>query len=61
MDGAEVCDAAGNLLPYQLQKTIIKKDIGLYRDDGLALFKNASGSKAEKIKKDVKTYLKINT
>ena len=43
------------------QKTIIKKDIGLYRDDGLALFKNASGSKAEKIKKDIKTYLKINT
>ena len=43
------------------QKTIIKKDIGLYRDDGLALFKNVSGSKAEKIKKDIKNYLKINT
>ena len=43
------------------QKTIIKKDIGLYRDDGSALFKNVSGSKAEKIKKDIKNYLKINT
>ena len=38
------------------QKTIIKKDIG-----GSALFKNVSGSKAEKIKKDIKNYLKINT
>ena len=31
------------------QKNVIKKDVGLYRDDGLAIFKNISGSKAEKI------------
>ena len=50
-DGAEVCEAVGNFLLYQLSKNYNKKDIGLYRDDGLAIFKNVSGSKAEKIKK----------
>ena len=28
-------------------------DIGLYRNDGLAIFKNVSGPKAGKIKKDI--------
>ena len=56
-DGAEVCEAAGNFRPYQLSKNYNKKDIDLYRDDGLAIFKNVSGSKAEKIKK--KRYTKI--
>ena len=42
-----------NLLPNQLSKNYNKKDIDLYRDDGLAIFKNVSGSKAEKIKKDI--------
>ena len=50
-DGAEVCEAVGNFLLYQFSKNYNKKHIGLYRDDGLAIFKNVSGSKAEKIKK----------
>ena len=37
-DGAEVCEAVGNFIPYQLSKNYNKKDIGLYRDDGLAIF-----------------------
>ena len=49
-DGAEVCEAVGSFLRYQVSKNY-KKDIGLYRDDGLAIFKNVCGSKAEKIKK----------
>ena len=49
-DGAEVCEAVDNFL-YQLAKNYNKKDIGLYRDDGLAIFKNVCRSKAEKIKK----------
>ena len=54
-DGAEVCEAVGNFLLYQLynKKNYNKKHICLYRDDGLAIFKNVSGSKAEKIKKDI--------
>ena len=47
-DGAEVCKAIGNFLLYQLSKNYNKKDIDLYRDHGLAIFKNVSCSKAEK-------------
>ena len=58
-DGAEVCEAVDNFL-YQLAKNYNKKDIGLYRDDGLAIFKNVSGSKAEKNKKDIQKLFKDN-
>ena len=51
LDGAEVCEAVANFLLYQLSKNYNKKDIGLYRNNGLAIFKNVGGSKAEKIKK----------
>ena len=44
-NGAEVC---GHFLPYELSKNYNKKDIGLYRDDGLAIFKNVSGAKQKK-------------
>ena len=56
----EVCETVGNFLLYQLSKNYNKKDIGLYRDDGLAIFKNVSGSKAEKIKKDIQKLFKDN-
>ena len=59
-DGAEVCEAIGNFLLYQLSKNYNKKHIGLYRDDGLAIFKNVSGSKAEKHKKDIQKLFKDN-
>ena len=48
-DGPEVCEAVGNFFLCQLSKNYNKKGIGLYRDDRLAIFKNISGSKAEKI------------
>ena len=59
-DGAEVCEAAGNFLLYQLSENYNKKDIGLYRNDGLAIFKIVSGSKAEKTKKDIQKLFKDN-
>ena len=59
-DGAEVCKAIGNFLLHQLSKNYNKKDIGLYRDNGLAISKNVSGSKAEKIKKYVQKLFKDN-
>ena len=59
-DGAEVCEVTGNFLLYQLAKNYNKKDIGLHRDDGLAMFKNVSGSKAEKIKQDIQKLFKEN-
>ena len=48
-DGAEVCEAVGNFLLYQLSKNYNEKLIGLYRDNGLAVLKHVTGSKAEKI------------
>ena len=59
-DGADVCEAVRNFLLYQLSKNYNKKHIGLYRDDGLAIFKNVSGSKAEKIKKEIQKLFKDN-
>ena len=45
-DGAEVWEAVANFILYQLSTKCNKKDIGLYRAAGLAIFKNVSGSKA---------------
>ena len=59
-NGAEVCEAVGNFLLYQLSTDYNKKYIDLYRDDGLAIFKNFSGSKVEKIKKDTQNLFKDN-
>ena len=49
-DGAEVCELVGSFLLYQLSNKYNKKDISLYRDDGLAVFKNKSGPQAERMK-----------
>ena len=38
-DGNEVCELAGSFLLHQLSNKYNKKDIGLYRDEGLAVFK----------------------
>ena len=59
-DGAEVCELIGTYLLYQLGLKYEKKDIGLYRDDGLAVFKNISGPQAEKIKKSFQSIFKQN-
>ena len=52
-NGAEVCELVGNYLLYELSKLYEKKDIGLYRDDGVAVFKNKRGPESEKIKKSI--------
>ena len=53
-DGAEVCELVGNYLLCE------KKDIGLYRDDGLAVLKNKSGPESEKIKKSIQYIFREN-
>ena len=50
---AEVCELVGTFLLYKLSLKHNKNDIGIYRDDGLAIFKNISGLKSEKVKKDI--------
>ena len=59
-DGAEVCELVGIFILYQLSRIYNKNDIGLYRDDGLAVFRNTSGSQAEKIKKHFQSIFRKN-
>ena len=59
-DGAEVCELVGTFLLYKLSLKYNKNKIGLYRDDGLAIFKNISGPKSEKIKKNFQKLFKEN-
>ena len=59
-DGAEVCELVGTFLLYKLSLKYNKNKIGLYRDDGLAIFKNISGPKSEKIKKNNQKLCKEN-
>ena len=57
-DGAEVCELVGSFLLHILSQNYNKYNIGLYRDDGLAVFKNVSGPQSEKIKKNFTKYSK---
>ena len=50
---AAVYELVGTFLLYKLSLKYNKNDIGLYRDDGLAIFKNISDPKSEKAKKDI--------
>ena len=51
-DGVEVFELVGSFLLYALSLKYNKTNIGLYRDDGLAVFKLVSGAHCEKIKKE---------
>ena len=60
-DGAEVCELVGLYILSILSRKYQKSDIGLYRDNGLAIFKSMSGPKMERIKKDIiATFKKLN-
>ena len=59
-DGAELCELVGNYLLSILASKYEGQNIGLYRDDGLAVFKNTSGLMAERIKKDFTQIFKKN-
>ena len=59
-DGAEVCELVGLFLLHQLSLKYDKNNIGLYRDDGLAIFKDINGHDADKIRKDFHKTFKDN-
>ena len=59
-DGAEVCELVGCFLLSIVTQTYDKSNIGLYRDDGLAVFKNISGPQSEKIKKHFQQIFREN-
>ena len=59
-DSAEVCELIGILLLNLLGRQYDTKNIGLYRDDGLLIFKNCIGPQMEKIKKQLQKVFKNN-
>ena len=59
-DGAEVCELIGIYIQALLSEKFEKEDFGLYRDDGLAIFRKTSGPQAERIKKDFQKIFKDN-
>ena len=59
-DVSEVCELVGTYLLYKLSMKHNKNNIGLYRNNGLAIFKNISGPKSEKFKKDIQKLFKEN-
>ena len=52
-DGAEVCELIGLFLLDKLSHLLGKECVGLYRDDGLAIIRNANGPMMDRIRKDV--------
>ena len=50
-DGAEVCELIGIFMLGLIGNKYNPNNIGLDRDDGLAVFKNTSGPQSEKNKK----------
>ena len=58
-NGAEVCELVGTFLLEKIE-VCNEGDIGLYRDDGLAIFRNKCGTQLEKIKKRLQRLFKEN-
>ena len=42
-DGAEICELDGLYILNKLSEVVDKRNIGLYRDDGLAVLRTKSG------------------
>ena len=57
-DGAEVCELVGTFLLDKISEKYEKNSNGLYRDDGLSVFKNKSGTQLERIKKNLQKTFK---
>ena len=59
-DGAEICELVGLYLLHHLAKIFGKEAFGLYRDDGLAILRNASGPDAERVRKKVTQFFQYH-
>ena len=57
-DGAEICEIVGLYLLDKLSVLLRKENVGLYRDDGLAVADNANGPKLDKLRKKIITIFK---
>ena len=57
-DRAEVCELVGTYMLNLLSREYNKNDFGLYRDVGLVVLKNKSGSQSEQAKKNIQKIFK---
>ena len=51
-DGAEVCELVGLYILHNLTTAFPNGNIGLYRDDGLAAFRNTSARSLDRARND---------
>ena len=59
-DGAELCELVGLFLLSGLASIIGKSNVGLYRDEGLAILENTPGPDTERIKKKIIKFFQQN-
>ena len=52
-DGAETCELIGKYILHKIKHIIDHKDVGLYRDDGLAVLRNMSPSQTNQLVKSL--------
>ena len=52
-DGAEICELVGLYLLDKLSSLIGRKNVGLYRDDGLAAINSSSGPVLDKMRNNI--------
>ena len=52
-DGVEVCELVGTFLLEKVSEICNEGDIGWYTDDGLAVFRNKSGTQLERKKTEI--------
>ena len=52
-DGVEICELVGLYIQSKLEKILPKSNVGLYRDNGMALLRNLNGQHARKVKKNI--------
>ena len=50
-DGAEVCEVVGIFLLYKLSTTLNKRNIGIFRDDGLLIMEKGQTRALDQTKK----------
>ena len=54
-DGAKVCELAVTFLLKKISEICNKSEIGLYREDGLLIFGDKSGTQLEKVKEKLQS------
>ena len=59
-DGAEICELVGLYILTEIHKNIDFTSVGLYRDDGLAVIRSASGSSLDRNRKKLITLFQDN-